>query len=308
MKKISGLYTALITPFDQKGKLDEKGLKTLIEEQLLADVDGVCMLGTTAETPTLSEKERKKILEIAVKAVKGKSKNKTRLMVGTGGNCTSHVIERTQEAEAAGADSCLVVVPYYNRPTQEGLYLHFKAVANATKLPIVLYNVPARTGQNLEVKTVAKLAAIPNIVGIKEASGNISQIMDLIAETSKVKESFSVLSGDDALALPLIALGGCGLISVVSNLLPKMIKLMVENALEGDFDGARSIHYKLLPVFRAAFIETNPAPLKTLMNLSDLPAGPCRLPLAPLSQENHHLIEQLMVKFQGKARVCSSRR
>jgi len=289
-KLVSGVYTALITPFDTKGKLDEKGLVKLIKMQINNDVDGILCLGTTAESPTLTEDETKKIITLARKEITKPIK----LMVGCGSNSTDSAIAKTKIAEKLGADSILSVVPYYNRPTQEGLYLHFKAIAKATKLPIILYNIPSRTSQNLEVKTILRLAEIKNIVGIKECSGSFSQTMDIIHEVAKIRSDFSILSGDDISILPLIALGGDGIISVMSNLIPDKIKLLVENALEGDFEGARKIHNELLPLIKAAFIETNPAPIKAMMNLLKLPAGPCRLPLAPLTPESLTLIKKII--------------
>lgn len=291
---IQGLYTALITPFTKGDKLDEKGLKLLLQRQIEAKVDGITLLGTTSESPTLTDNEPAKILSIARSMIP----KQIEMMVGVGSNSTQHTIDNIKKAEKAGADSLLAVVPYYNKPSQEGLYIHFKAIAAATKLPILLYNVPGRCGQNLAPQTVQRLFPIKNIVGIKEASGNISQIIELIAAAREHRPGYAVLSGDDGLTLPLMAAGGDGLISVLSNLLPKEMKAYVASLEKGDYVQARDLHYKLQPLFVAEFIEGNPTPIKTAMTLSGLPAGPCRPPLGPLTAASEKILKDALRKLK----------
>lgn len=280
--KLKGLYTALVTPFDRKGSLDLEGLKNNIRLQLLHDVDGIVVLGTTGESPALTKKEKEEIVRTARKEIVGN----TRLMVGTGSYSTEETIEQTKMAEAEGADSALIVSPYYNRPGQEGLRLHFEAVCSITSLPVCLYNHPGRTGVNLETETVKRLAEIPAIVGIKEASGNFAQMNAVLAEVAAVKPEFSVLAGDDLFAYPFISLGGHGVISVIGNLFPKLFCELVHAALSGKFTEARAIHHALYPYFKMLSIESNPIPVKAAMNALGMAAGPCRLPLSPL-QERH---------------------
>lgn len=287
ISQFKGLYTALITPFTDEDHLDEEGLNVLIQNQLIAHVDGIVVLGTTGEAPSLTENEKDRVIEIAQKKCEGK----TSLIVGTGSYSTKKTIENTLKAEHAGADAALIVTPYYNRPTQEGLYLHFKAIAEASTLPIILYNIPGRTGQNLHLDTLKRLLDIPSIKGIKEASGNISQINDVIGLVKSMRPDFSVLSGDDALTLPLMALGGDGIISVISNILPNEVKSLVDSMNLGDIISAREIHNTLMPYIRMAFLETNPIPIKAMHGLLQMPSGKCRLPLSELSNENRQKIE-----------------
>lgn len=290
MKQFQGAYTALITPFTSQGSLDEEGIRILIQRQIAHEVDGITLLGSTGETPTLTEEEQKRIIKIG-KEECGKT---TPLMVGTGSYSTQHTIHNTLMAEKMGADSALIVVPYYNRPTQEGIYLHFKTIAEATELPLMVYNVPSRCGQNLHPDTYKRILEIPSIAGIKEASGNISQISDVIEITRKMRPDCSVLSGDDGLTLPLMALGGDGIISVISNLVPKDVKKLVEAMKAGNMAAARNIHYDLMPIVKMAFIETNPIPIKAMIQLIGLPAGACRLPLCALSANNARLMQEFL--------------
>ncbi len=290
MALLKGVHTALITPFGTQDRLDEEALRLLISRQIESGIDGITCLGSTGEAPTLSEEEQRRIITIARQEIHGP----TLLMVGTGSYATSQAIKNTRQAEQMGADMALIVTPYYNKPTQEGLYLHFKAIAEATSLPIVVYNVPGRTGQNLQLDTLRRLAEIPSIIGIKECAGSLSQISDIIEMIREVRPDFSVMSGDDNATLPLMALGGHGIISVVSNLLPKEVKALTEAAAAGDFATARQIHYRLAPLFRAAFCETNPIPIKAAMTLSDLPAGACRLPLCSLRPENVSMLARVL--------------
>ena len=280
-------YTALITPFHKDGSFDEEGFVKLIEYQTQAQVDGIVILGSTGESSTVSEKERHRILRLA----RNKIKAPLHLIVGTGNASTEMTIEETKNAEKIGADAALIVTPYYNKPTQEGLYLHYQAVAKACTLPIILYNIAGRTGVNLSVSVVKRLiSSISTIVGIKEASGNLAQIMDTIEMRNQERPEFKVFSGDDNFTLPVMSLGGDGVISVLSNLVPDMVQQLTAYCKNNEWEEARALHYQLLPLFRAIFLETNPIPIKTLMRFSDLPSGPCRLPLsAPSSENEKHL-------------------
>lgn len=299
---MQGLYTALITPFDEENQLDEEGLRILLKKQVQAGVEGVVLLGTTGETPTLSESEQKRIIEIGVEELSGK----VSVIVGTGSYSTERTIADTRRAEQLGADAALIVTPYYNKPTQEGIYQHFKAIVEATNLPIIVYNVQGRTGQNIATSTLKRIAQLPRIIGVKEASGNVIQMMDVMAAICNEHPHFRVVSGDDALTLPLMALGGDGIISVVSNLFPEQVKALVEAAAAGDFEKARVLHYQLLPLFHAAFIETNPIPIKAAMRFYGLPAGKCRLPLCDLSAENQERLHEVLTSSQILARSVYS--
>ncbi|MBA3721008.1 MAG: 4-hydroxy-tetrahydrodipicolinate synthase [Parachlamydiaceae bacterium] len=288
---LKGLITALVTPFDSKGKLDESGLRQNIQFQIKNKVDGIVLLGTTGETPTLTHQEKERIMQIGFEEIKGKAK----LIVGTGSYSTQQTIEDTIIAKNIGADAALVVVPYYNKPTQEGIFKHFQALCEAVALPICVYNVHGRTGLNLKTETLIRISNLPMVIGVKEASGMLDQIDEIIQKF--VNKPFSILSGDDALTLPIFALGGHGIISVVSNLIPKALKELVEACQNSDFEKARLIHQKLTPMYKAAFIETNPIPIKTAMQMCGMPSGFCRLPLCDLVPENkeklQHIIETL---------------
>lgn len=284
-----GAYTAIITPFLNDESFDEEGFITLLDEQIKAKMTGIVVLGTTGESPTLSPQEKKRIMTLAREKIKAPMQ----LLVGTGSYSTARTIEETKRAEELGADGALIVTPYYNKPTQEGLFLHFQAVANQTMLPIMVYNIQGRTGQNLATPTLRRLADIENIVAVKEASGSISQMMEVIESVVAARPDFKVLSGDDNLTLPLMAIGGHGIVSVVSNLVPSLILNLYQLCQSGDFKAAQSLHYQLLPLFRGAFIETNPIPIKALLHFEERPSGPCRLPLCPLSQENEKKLRHL---------------
>lgn len=286
---MNGVYTAIITPFKSNGSYDEEGFKELLEKQVDAGVQGVVVLGTTGEEPTLDAEEKKRIIQFARNHIKPP----IQLIVGTGSNCTASCIENTRLAEELGADGALVVAPYYNKPTQEGLFLHYKAITEATKLPIIIYNIAGRTGVNIQTSTLKRLVTTPSIVGVKEASGSIPQMMDVIEMRDHERPDFKVLSGDDNLTLPLMAIGGDGIISVVSNLVPELIVKLYSLCAKRDFEEARQLHYQLLPLFKGAFIETNPIPIKTLMHFSGLPSGPCRLPLSPPLPENEKSLRHL---------------
>lgn len=288
---LRGTYTAMITPF-KNGEVDYNGLKENIEFQIRNGVDGILLLGTTAETPALSSYEKEKIMEIGIGTVNGR----VPVMVGAGSYSTRATVEATQKAKEKGADIALIVTPYYNKPTQEGIYQHFKAVVEETNIPIVVYNIPGRTGRNIEVETMEKLSELPNIIGVKEASGNIDQIMRTYASISS-KKNFVIMSGDDNLTFPIMALGGAGVISVASNLIPDRVSRMVNAMLENRIEEARKIHYELLPFFKGIFMETNPSPIKEAMNMCGLPAGDVRLPLVKMRSENREKLREILVRL-----------
>jgi 4-hydroxy-tetrahydrodipicolinate synthase len=281
-----GIYTALITPFKTNGSLDEAGFIELLDRQIEAKSQGVVILGTTGESPTITGDEKLRMIQTA----RSKIKAPMQLIIGTGTNSTETTIAETRIAEKEGADGALVVAPYYNKPTQEGLFLHYQALAEATKLPIIIYNIAGRTGVNIQTSTIKRLMEFPSIVGIKEASGCIPQMMDMIEMRQTERPDFMVLSGDDNLTLPLLALGGNGVVSVASNLIPELMQDLYGLCLKGDWESAKALHYQLLPLFKGIFLETNPIPIKTLMNFNNLPSGPCRLPLTnPLPENEKHL-------------------
>ena len=287
--KLEGTFTALVTPF-KEGEIDYEWLAQNIRFQLDHGVQGILAMGTTGETPTLSAEEYREVIRIAVREAGGKS----RVMAGTGTNSTQETIENTVAARELGVDAALIVTPYYNKPTQKGIIAHFEAVLSAVDLPVVVYNIPGRTGTNIETDTLVRLSEMPGIAGVKEASGRMDQIGDVIDRIQNRRENFAVLSGDDALTLPILALGGRGLISVVSNLVPDRVVSLVDHALEGDFEAARKIHFELLPLFKAAFIESNPLPIKAAMALLGMPAGECRLPLGTIDPESREKIRSVL--------------
>ena len=274
--QFTGLGTALITPFTRGGALDEAATTQLAARQAEAGVHFVVPCGTTGEAPTLTEAEKTRVVELVAAAVDGRAM----VLAGAGGYDTREVIHAIRTFERAGAHGILSVSPYYNKPTQEGLFQHYQALADSTKLPIIVYNVPGRTGGNVEPATLARLAAIPNIVGVKEASGNMSQIADVCR---RVPSDFIVLSGDDALALPVMSIGGKGVISVVSNEVPTEMVQMVEAAERGDFSAARRWHQALIPLMLVNFVESNPIPVKAAMAAMGLCEEVYRLPMVPPS-------------------------
>lgn len=288
--KLEGLYTVLVTPFDKKGKLDEEGLRTNFQFQKSQGVEGFVVLGTTGEAPTLTHEEKKRVIQIAVEETKGKAS----LWVGTGNYSTDQTIEYTREAKELGADGALIITPYYNKPTQEGLYRHFEAICEAVNIPICIYNNPTRTGQNLETATLQRLFSFPSIVGIKESSGNIMQMSDILETVGKINHPIRVMCGDDAFTFPFIALGGHGTFSVISNLIPGPVNQLVKAALKGEFEQARKLHFQLLPYLKSVFIETNPIPIKAAMNHCGMPAGSCRMPLCDLSPSNDQRLKSLI--------------
>lgn len=283
----TGVGTALITPFTASGALDEGAVRRLGRRQIDAGVHFLCPCGTTGENPTLSDAERVRIVEILVDEAKGS----TPILAGAGGYDTKEVIHLAGLMRKAGAAGLLSVTPYYNKPTQEGLYQHYKAIAENTPLPIIVYNVPGRTGVNVEVATLARLAQIPNIVGVKEASGNVTQMCEICRA---VPGNFLVLSGDDVLTLPLMAIGGRGIISVASNEIPAEMARMVEAAERNDYVGARAIHNRILPLMQINFIEANPVPVKAAMAAMGLVEEMYRLPMCPPRPESKSRITKVL--------------
>jgi 4-hydroxy-tetrahydrodipicolinate synthase len=288
--ELKGIYTALITPF-KHGTLDEEGLARLIEFQLKGGVDGIVPCGTTGEASTLSYEEHERMIELTVKFVNGK----VPVIAGTGSNSTHETVELTAKAKKLGSDLSLLVAPYYNRPTQEGLYSHFRKVAEEVDIPIVLYNIPTRTGVNMLPELVARLAEIPNIVAIKEASGSLQQVAEIYRLT---KGQFTILSGDDNIFLPMMALGARGVISVLSNILPQKLK-MLSNAFldEKDIEKARALHMELMPLFQAMFVEVNPVPVKESLYYMGLVEKELRLPLVPLADKNREYLKAVLKEF-----------
>jgi 4-hydroxy-tetrahydrodipicolinate synthase len=274
-----GCGTALVTPFRKDLSLDEETLRRLVRRQIAAGINFLVPCGTTGESPTLSHEEHLRVVAITLEVAKGK----VPVLAGAGGYNTHHVIETARECERMGADGILSVTPYYNKPTQEGLYHHFKAIAESISLPIILYNVPPRTNVNIDPATVRRLSEIENIIGVKEASGNISQITQVIQQ---VPEEFIVLSGDDALTLPLAAMGGRGIISVASNVIPAEMTRLAQLCLAGNFAEARAMQRKWLPLLEVNFIETNPTPVKAAMAEMGLLESVFRLPLVPPRKES----------------------
>jgi 4-hydroxy-tetrahydrodipicolinate synthase len=283
-----GCGTALITPFRPDLSLDEDALRRLVRRQIEAGIHFLVPCGTTGENPTLSREEHLRVVEITLEEAQGR----TPVLAGCGGNDTREVVELARDLEGLGADGLLVVTPYYNKPTPEGLYQHYREVARATRLPIVVYNVPSRTGCNVEPATLARLAEIETVVGVKEASGNISQIAAIF---QAVPQSFAVLSGDDAITLPVIALGGVGIISVVSNEVPFAMARLTSLGLEGDFPAAREMQRRLHPLMEINFIESNPGPVKAAMGLMGLIEPVFRLPAVYPKPESVRKIEQVLL-------------
>ncbi|HBG61881.1 MAG: 4-hydroxy-tetrahydrodipicolinate synthase [Omnitrophica WOR_2 bacterium GWF2_38_59] len=276
---IKGSIVAIITPFTETGVNEEK-LRELIEFQIKNGTNGIVPCGTTGESPTLTTEEHDRVIEVCIEAVN----KRVPVIAGTGSNSTAEAIHLTQHAANAGADAALVVTPYYNKPTQKGLYLHFKAVADSVDIPIILYNIEGRCARNIETETVAKLAkACKNIVGVKEASGNLKQVADV---RKACGDKFIILSGDDALTLPMMDLGGVGVISVVANIAPADVVKMIAAYNSGDKNTANKLNTKLLPLIKAMFVETNPSPVKAAAELMGLCSGKTRLPLCELEPEN----------------------
>jgi len=283
---IKGVLPALITPFTEENKIDKDGLSQNIQFLIDNGVSGIVPCGTTGESATLSIKEHEKVIEIAVES------SSVPVVAGTGSNNTTEAIELTRFAHDAGAAAALLITPYYNKPNDRGMLGHFRAIAKAVDIPMILYNVPSRTGINLKPEITAELAKESNIIGIKEASGYLDQVTRIIELTKD--EDFVVISGDDGLTLPIMALGGKGVISVVANVAPGLTVSMVEAFESGNIEKARELHLALAPLIRAVFLETNPIPIKKAVELIGLPAGNLRLPLAPLSEENERKLKEAL--------------
>jgi 4-hydroxy-tetrahydrodipicolinate synthase len=283
----TGCGTAMVTPFRQDLSLDEGSLQRLVRRQIDAGIDFLVPCGTTGESPTLTREEHLRVVGITIAEAKGR----VPVLAGAGGYNTAEVIHLAKEIESRGADGLLSVTPYYNKPTQEGLYQHFKAIASTVSIPIVIYSVQGRTGVNVEPSTLKRLSEISNIIGVKEASGNISQMASVI---HKVPERFLVLSGDDAITLPLIALGGRGVISVASNEIPTEMARLTQACLRGDFAAARQLQHRYLPLMEMNFIESNPIPVKAAMAHMGLLEPVWRLPMVPLRAENQEKLFSLL--------------
>ena len=281
-----GTYTALVTPF-RDGAVDEPALRRLIREQIAAGVDGVVPCGSTGESATMNHAEHQRVISIAIEEAAGKCK----VMAGTGSNNTAEAISLTSYAKKAGADCALLISPYYNKPTQDGHVAHYRAIADAAGLPLFVYNIPGRTGVNILPETIAKMADHPMIVGVKEASGSLDQISRLIQLTAG---RMTVLSGDYSLTLPLMAVGGHGVIAVVSNVAPAKTVAMVRAARDGDYARARKLHYELLPLIQALFTETNPIPIKAAMAMLGKCGPELRMPLTPITEPNRKRLEAVL--------------
>jgi len=281
---LTGTYTALVTPFDKKGRVDFGKFRELIDLQAAAGINGIAPVGTTGESPTISYEEHKKVIEAAVQAARGRMK----VIAGTGANSTAEALELTEHARDCGADATLQVTPYYNKPNQEGLVKHFSTIADLG-LPVVLYNVPGRTGREISVDTVIRLSSHPGIVAVKEAAGSVERV-SAIASRCKI----AVLSGDDSLTLPMIAVGACGVISVASNVVPEAVVKMVRLAMKGSFADARKLHHKYYRLFCDLFIDTNPIPVKAAMAMMGMIEETYRLPLCSIGKaERKRLAECL---------------
>ena len=270
---LKGMGVALITPFKEDESVDYEALGRLVDYLLQNGADYLVVLGTTAETPTLTEEEKKKIIELVVTKVR----HRIPIVLGVGGNCTKSVVDKLKNDNFEGIDAILSVVPYYNKPSQEGIYQHYKAIAQATELPVILYNVPGRTGVNMTAETTLRLAReFKNIIAVKEASGNITQMDDIIKNKPK---DFNVISGDDGITFPLITLGAIGVISVIGNAFPREFSWMVRLALAGDYDSARTIHHRFTELFSLLFVDGNPAGVKSMLSMMGLVENRLRLPL-----------------------------
>jgi 4-hydroxy-tetrahydrodipicolinate synthase len=288
MKKFSGAITAIVTPFLSTGEVDIEALKRLVEFQIKSGISAIVPCGSTGEAATMDEEEKRLVIQTVVEV----AKKRVPVIAGAGSNDTAKAIKSSQIAKEAGADALLHVTPFYNKPTAKGLVAHFKAIADSVNLPIILYNVPGRTGQNVTAEVTLKVAKeVPLVVGVKEASGNINQIMDIIKNAPK---NFSVLSGDDGITLPVMALGGDGVISVVSNEIPREMSALAEAALEGNWEKARKLHYEWLDLMNINFIETNPQPVKTALAMMGKIKEAFRLPLVSMDEKNKEKLQTVL--------------
>jgi 4-hydroxy-tetrahydrodipicolinate synthase len=283
-----GAFVALVTPF-KNGKVDEKKFRSLIEFQIKKGIDGIVPCGCTGEAATLNAAEQKKVIKIAVETVA----RRVPVVAGTGSNCTAEAVDLTVAAKKAGCDGALVITPYYNKPTPEGQFRHYRAVAKAAEVPIMLYNVPSRTGISLLPKTIARLAKIDNIVAIKEASGSLQQVVDILSLCD-----ITVLSGDDSMTLPFMSVGAVGVVSVAANIIPERIKALTRSYLDGDHDESRKIHYEISELCRTLFIETNPIPVKTALSLMKMATEEWRMPLCEMSRDNREKVKVVLKKYR----------
>lgn len=291
MSNLRGCGTALVTPFTDDLSIDEGALRSFVEFQISGRIDFLVPCGTTGESPTLSDAEHRRVVSIVVEQARGR----VPVIAGAGGNNTAHVIKLARECEQIGVDGLLSVTPYYNKPTQEGLYQHFKAIAEATSLPIILYNVPPRTNVNILPETIVRLSEIPNIIGVKEASGDISQIAEIV---TRVPADFKVLSGDDSMTLPLIAVGGVGLISVAANEAPARMTALTHACLDNQWDEARRLNRELFPLMKANFIETSPGPVKAALAMMGKIKEASRLPMVPVKPETKEKLRAVLIELK----------
>jgi 4-hydroxy-tetrahydrodipicolinate synthase len=287
--RLRGCGTAIITPFKKDESIDESAFRRLVDFQIENGVDFIVACGTTGESVTMSDDEQARVVELTIEASEGRAP----VVAGAGGYNTREVIEKVHRYERLGADAILSVSPYYNKPTQEGLYQHYRAIAEATRLPIILYSVQGRTASNIEPATVARLAGIENIIGVKEASGNITQIAEI---ASLVDGAFKLFAGDDSVVLPVAALGGIGVVSVAANLLPRQVSDLCHACIEGRFDDARKLNSQLTPIFKAMFIESNPIPVKAALAMTGMIEEVYRLPLTPMNPSNRTRLEQVLTE------------
>ncbi|WP_458454665.1 4-hydroxy-tetrahydrodipicolinate synthase [Methanobrevibacter sp.] len=290
--KFEGTYVAMVTPFTKDGEIDEEGFRSNINYLIEKGVNGLVGAGTTGESATLNHEEHHKVIEILVDEVDGRVET----VAGTGSNSTSEALSLTQHAYDAGADSALLITPYYNKPQPQGLINHYGSIAEKVDLPLIAYNVPSRTGLNMDVDTIVELAKIDGIDAVKEASGSVDKVSDIYKALSHegLEDKFSILSGEDSLTLPLMAVGATGVISASANIDTRRMVLMVDSILNDDYARAMELHYEMVELIRVLFIESNPVPVKTAMNIMGLPSGPLRAPLAPLSEKNVEILKKAL--------------
>ncbi|MCK4476116.1 MAG: 4-hydroxy-tetrahydrodipicolinate synthase [Methanophagales archaeon] len=292
MMKIEGVYPALITPFTKDDEVDKEGLRRLVEYVVDGGVAGIVPCGTTGESATLLHEEHKEVIDVVVDC------SKVPVIAGTGSNNTKEAVELTKHAEDAGADACLLITPYYNKPNVRGLKEHFKRIGDSVEIPLILYNIPSRTGQNVSAETMVELAAeVENIKGVKEASGDLKQIGAIIRSVTERGLDFTVVAGDDFLTLPIMSLGGKGVISVAANIAPREMSEMVDAMLKGEVEKAKEINIRLFSLFEAMFLETNPIPVKKAAEMMGLPAGHVRLPLGALSESNEKKLRKVLERL-----------
>jgi len=293
MMKIEGVYPALITPFTKDDEIDEEGLRRMVEYVIEGGVAGIVPCGTTGESATLSHEEHKRVIDVVVDC------SKVPVIAGTGSNNTKEAVEFTKHAEDTGADACLLITPYYNKPNVKGLKEHFKRIGDSVDIPLILYNIPSRTGQNVNAETMVALASeVENIKGVKEASGDLKQIGAIIRSVTERGLDFTVVAGDDFLTLPIMSLGGKGVISVAANIAPREMSEMVTAMLNGEMEKAKEINIRLFSLFEAMFLETNPIPVKRAAEMMGLPAGHVRLPLGALSESNEGKLRKVLTRLE----------